>query len=130
MSLMDDRHARHHPASMTRTRTEAVRKLSGPAPSWLGRAQRPRPSRRLPMYLSSPKHPFTLQAVMAAAGLLASLCLPACSRSSHITDSLVGPSQDGSLSFAAIGKGHHQPLPDTPTLSAPADGATDVVVTP
>src|SRR5947207_78396 len=85
------------------------------------------PPRRIPMSLSTPKHPFTLHAILAAAGLLASLCVGACSRSPHVTESLVGPSRDGSLAFAigGAGRGHHQPPPGAPTLLSPANAATD-----
>ena len=84
------------------------------------------------MHFSSPKHPFTLQALLIAAGLFASLCLGACSRTSHITDSLVGPTREGSLAFArgGNGKGHQQPPPAAPALSSPADGAVDVALAP
>src|SRR5882672_7555870 len=115
---------RKHDSNANRSRSEVFR--TGPGAVW---SCPPVPSsRRLPMNLSTPKHPFTLQAVLATVGLLASLCVGACSRSTHVTDSLVGPTLEGNLGFAAIGKGHHQPLPETPTLSAPTDGATDVAV--
>ncbi|HEY6193966.1 MAG TPA: fibronectin type III domain-containing protein [Candidatus Eisenbacteria bacterium] len=80
------------------------------------------------MPLSTPKHPFTLHAVLAVAGLLASLCVGACSRSTHLTESLVAPTRDGSLALGAggAGKGHHQPPPPSPTLLSPANGATGV----
>ena len=83
------------------------------------------------MHLSSPKAPFTLHALLIAAGLLASLSLGACSRSSHVTDSLAGPMREGSSDLAAggIGRLRHQP-PATPALSTPTDGAIDVALNP
>jgi hypothetical protein len=85
------------------------------------------------MHRSSPKHPFPLHAALAVVSLLTMLCVGACSRSSHVTDSLLGPTRESADALAAknpAGKGHHQPLPDVPTLSSPANGAVDVALNP
>src|SRR5436190_23605814 len=84
------------------------------------------------MKLSAPSLRFTLHALLAAAGLVASLSLGACSRVSHVTDSLVGPVREGSVSFASggNGRGHNQPMPAVPTPSTPANGAVEVSANP
>src|SRR5436190_24400100 len=84
------------------------------------------------MKLSAPSLRFTLHALLAAAGLVASLSLGGCSRVSNVADSLVGPVREGSVSFArgGNGRGHNQAPPAVPGLSSPANGAVDVSVIP
>jgi hypothetical protein len=79
------------------------------------------------MSLSSRKHAFPVQAVLATAGLVAALCLGACGRSSNITNPAVDVTRSGSLEFAKGGNGNaHKVPPATPSLSSPADGASAV----
>ena len=79
---------------------------------------------------AAPKFPFTLQAVLAMVGLVASLGLGACGRSADITDPLASPGRDGALGFGKGGVHGKPSAPDAPVLSSPANGATGTSVAP
>jgi hypothetical protein len=82
--------------------------------------------------------PFTLRlhVPLVALGLFAALGLGACSRSTHITQSITGPTR-AAVDATANANTNVNPAarpqkitPDVPVLAAPANGATDVSLNP
>src|ERR1051326_8688896 len=79
---------------------------------------------------AAPKFPFTLQAVLAMLGLVASLGLGACGRSADSPGPRATGGRDGPPGSARGGVHGKRPAPDAPVLSSPANGATGTSVAP
>jgi hypothetical protein len=88
------------------------------------------------MKLSASPYTLRLHAALVALGLFAALGLGACSRSTHIAQSIAGPTREA-VDATANANANVNPAakpqriaPDVPVLAAPANGATDVSLNP
>jgi hypothetical protein len=78
---------------------------------------------------SAPRSQFRPRLLWAMLGVLATLGLGACSRSMHVSESLVAPSPDdpGALSKTGVEASRATKTPPAvPTLISPADGASNL----